>query len=91
MTNFKDLNTVCGIMYATYLIDSDADMEDFQAMWEALLLQRGIPIPESWEAFLYDINSTLSDKRDHFDFTFDKHFKNKNYEPGYYLERQTWA
>lgn len=69
------LNRCKSIFYGSFFTDSDAEMEDFQAMWEAVLIRHEVPIPATWERFLYEINTPCSLDLFYFTQIFNKHFK----------------
>lgn len=73
----KKVEKLRNLMYAMFLDGClpDLDMEDFQVMWEAIMLRWQIKIDyEDWEAFIIDINFKSSDNKEKFNEVFDKHF-----------------
>jgi len=52
------------------------ELDDYQVMWEALMLKWEIEKPENWEEFLDEINCLASNKYEWFTETFIKYFNN---------------
>ena len=74
-TTLTTLNHCKSVFYGSFFTDSDAEMEDFQVMWEAVLIRHNVPLPATWERFLHEINSKASDNYWHFAAIFNQHFK----------------
>lgn len=72
----KKYEQLMEVMYLMFKDSSglDLDMEDYQAMWEALMDTWGIETPTSWEKFLHDINSRSSESYKYFESIFWQHF-----------------
>lgn len=76
MTNPAKLEKLMMVMYTMFLDDvlPDLDMEDHRVMWEALMVEWKVKIPDTWEDFLDDINSTSSNRLNVFKTKFYNHF-----------------